>query len=294
MNDHPGPRLGRDVDPSDPAGVAQSRGGALSRLRKALEQMSREGFSPARPVSDVVTDEIALLASAVAAPGGTYDVAVTVNCHPEPLGILDGVTLDLRPARGLHFLAVIDETGSASFSGVPSAEWRVLGLDPPARRLGGKDFAMPALEQPGALAASSPPEWTRQVHGPDGRTLFTVRTAPGETATLEISVSGAGDAPFLVPVTYEADRGQQVQLLAPIAPQRGKLYTALALPGLDPYRQWSAGGPVPPRLLGEWEEGIISASVSASRIYPRAARSWAQITALAPAAAAEVIRAAGD
>jgi hypothetical protein len=204
------------------------------------------------------------------------------------------VTLDLSPARGLHFLAVIDETGMADFNGVPPAEWRIRCLTSQAKGPGKDSYPMPTLERSNALAASSEQEWTRQVHGPDGRTTFTVRAAPGEMARLEISVSDAEDAPFLVPVAYEADGGQQVQLLAPVASQRGKLYTAMALPGFDPYREWSAGRPLAPGRLGEWEAGVISASVNASRIYARAAQSWQQVTALAPTAAADAIRAASD
>lgn len=219
-------------------------------------------------------------------------MTISVANAPWPLDLLKGVTLDLRIQPNLHFLASIDEQGSARFSGIPPATWDIRALGPPEVTRG-RGFAMPRLEQTGALAASPVDSFTREVHAPDGHTVFTVRAVPGEEATLEITVTAAAtaEAPFLVPVTYETGAGR-AHLLAAVARQQGRLYTAMELPGFNPYGAWSAGERVSPGNLAEWGPGVITASVRAARVYPSAAKFWKRIAEMAPPAAADAIRAA--
>jgi hypothetical protein len=258
--------------------------------------MTQQGFSVEHPVCEVVTSDFALLASAVAAPGeAVYDVNVSVDCHPEPLDILAGLILDLRAGLGLHLLAAIDETGTASYSGVPPAEWRMRSLEREVTAPFEGGFAMPFVERSGALAASPAAEVTRQVRAPDGRTVFTVRTPPGEEATLEVAVTAAGDTPFIVPVVYQSDTGEDVTLIAAVVPRRGRYYTAMTLTGFDPHGQWSAGIPASPGQLSAWDTQVITDSVHAAvSVYPGAREAWERIAALAAPRAADAIREAID
>jgi hypothetical protein len=271
---------------------AGRRDSMLSRLREALQQMGRRGFSAEQPLCEIVTGEFALVASAVGTPSeGTFEVVISATSPADPPEQLDGVTLDLR-IESSHFLASIDRAGRARFSAIPAANWdvRVLGFSKGTLRRG---FAMPSLERTGALAASSVRNFTRQVHAPDGRTVFTVHTVPGEDAMMEVSVDAAAatEAPFLIPVAYETDAGQG-HLLAAVARHRGRLYTAMTLPGFNPYEGWSAGERFGPGSLAEWEPEVITASVWAARVYDSAMQFWERIAELAPPSAADAIRGA--
>jgi hypothetical protein len=293
---------GRDVDPADPVSLAQSRDRAASQLRHALRQLTRQGFSPSHPVGEVVYEEFSLLASAVRTTReSTYEVTISVNCHPEPLDTLHGLTLDLLVKPDLHFLALIDEAGSASFSGLQDAEWEIWSLGRPGATGIRHGFAMPSLERSGALAASSVTDldvksFTRQVHSPDGGAVFTVRTPPGEKATLEIDFSTATRhvTPFLVPVAYRTSSEDEAVLLAAVARHRQRLYTAMTLTGFNPYGEWSVGEPFDPSLLSRWPAAVITESVMAARTYHQAEEFWLRIAELAPSSSADVVRNAID
>lgn len=291
MADQPGAGYGHDVDPSDRAGLARSRAAALSRLQDVLAQMAARGFSAGHPVCEITTDNFALLASATAAHG-SFEVMISVNCHPEPLDILEGSTLDLRIRADLHFLAVIDETGTAIFSGIPAADWEIRSLERLGVARSQHSFAMPQMERSGALAASPARSFLREIHAPDGKAVFTVRTPPGDTPTLEIDLGAAttDETPFLIPVSYHTGAGHQMQLIAAVGRRRDRLYTAISLTDFDPYGEWSASDPVDPSLLSRWAPEVIRESISAAGIYPRAREFWLRAAELAPPIAAEAIR----
>jgi hypothetical protein len=289
------PPLGRDVDLSDPAELSQSRARALRQLREALQSMTRQGFSPEHPVYEVVTDDFAFLASAVPVPHEiSYSIDVSINSHPEPLDILSGLTLDLSAGTNLHFLANIDETGSASYSDVPAAEWRIRALELSLALPFERGFALPHVERSGAAAASAAAERIRQIRSPDGLTTFTVRTPPGEEATLEITSTGEDDTPFLIPVAYQTDTDEHAVLLAAVARQQGRYYTAMTLIAFNPYGQWAAGERIGPNRLSDWDTEVITESVYAASLYPRAWEVWQRIAALAPSQAANAIHSVID
>ena len=292
----------REVDPADTAAVAQSRDRAVSLLRDALNQLTRQGFSPSHPVREVEYGEFSFLASAVrAASESTYEVRISVNCHPAPPDTLQGLTLDLLIEPNLHFLALIDETGNASFSGIQAADWQIRTLGLPATTKARRGHAMPKLERTGAVEASSVMEvdvnaFTRQVHAPDGSTVFIVRTPPGQKATLEINFNTTTrtDTPFLVPVAYKKSGDEQATLLAAVARHRQRLYTAMTLNEFNPYAEWSVGDPVDPSRLSQWPAAVITESVLAARTYRQAREFWLRIAELAQPSAAATVRSAVD